>query len=136
MLLNFVSSKVLTHHPFDSMWALHTKSEAKKKENRTDLKLIGNQIDKHIQDMRHGQTNGIPQGSVLMDFIAEMVLGYADLELSGEIETVGISDYLILRYRDDYRIFVNNPRDGEQIVKLLTEVTISLGLKLNPSKLK
>jgi len=118
------------------MWALHTKSEAKKKENRTDLKLIGNQIDKHIQDMRHGQTNGIPQGSVLMDFIAEMVLGYADLELSGEIETVGISDYLILRYRDDYRIFVNNPRDGEQIVKLLTEVTISLGLKLNPSKLK
>lgn len=117
-------------------WALHTKSEAKKKENRTDLKLIGNQIDKHIQDMRHGQTNGIPQGSVLMDFIAEMVLGYADLELSGEIETVGISDYLILRYRDDYRIFVNNPRDGEQIVKLLTEVTISLGLKLNPSKTK
>lgn len=43
---------------------------------------------------------------------------------------------LILRYRDDYRIFVNNPRDGEQIVKLLTDVTISLGLKLNPSKTK
>jgi hypothetical protein len=117
-------------------WALHSKPEAKKKENRTNLNLIGNQIDKHIQDMRHGQTNGIPQGSVLMDFIAEMVLGYADLELSGKIETAGISDYLILRYRDDYRIFVNNPRDGEQIVKLLTEVTISLGLKLNPSKTK
>lgn len=117
-------------------WALHTKPEAKKKENRTNLNLIGNQIDKHIQDMRHGQTNGIPQGSALMDFIAEMVLGYADLELSGKIETVRINDYLILRYRDDYRIFVNNPRDGEQIVKLLTEVTISLGLKLNPSKTK
>lgn len=117
-------------------WALHTKPEAKKKDNRTNLKFIGNQIDKHIQDMRHGQTNGIPQGSVLMDFIAEMVLGYADLELSGKIETAGINDYLILRYRDDYRIFVNNPRDGEQIIKLLTEVTISLGLKLNPSKTK
>jgi hypothetical protein len=117
-------------------WALHTKPEAKKKENRTNLNLIGNQIDKHIQDMRHGQTNGIPQGSVLMDFIAEMVLGFADLELSGKIETAGINDYLILRYRDDYRIFVNNPRDGEQIIKLLTEVSISLGLKLNPSKTK
>ncbi|HRB20981.1 MAG TPA: RNA-directed DNA polymerase [Nitrosomonas sp.] len=117
-------------------WALHTKPEAKKRENRNNLNLIGNQIDKHIQDMRHGQTNGIPQGSVLMDFIAEIVLGYADLELSEKIQSAGITDYLILRYRDDYRIFVINPRDGEQIIKLLTEVTISLGLKLNPSKTK
>lgn len=115
-------------------WALHTKTEAKKRENRTNFDLIGNQIDKHIQDMRHGQTNGIPQGSVLMDFIAEIVLGYADLKLSENIQSAGVRDYLILRYRDDYRIFVNNPRDGEQIIKLLTEVTISLGLKLNPSK--
>ncbi len=117
-------------------WALHTKPVAKKKENRNNLSLIGNQIDRHIQDMRHGQTNGIPQGSVLMDFIAEIVLGYIDLELSEKIETAQISDYLIIRYRDDYRIFVNNPRDGEQIVKLLTEVIISLGLKLNSSKTK
>ena len=28
--------------------------------------------------MSYRQTNGIPQGSVLMDFIAEIVLGYAD----------------------------------------------------------
>lgn len=117
-------------------WALHTKTEAKKKEKRNNLSLIGNQIDNHIQDMRHGQTNGIPQGSAVMDFIAEMVLGYADLKLSEKIQSAGINDYLILRYRDDYRVFCNNPRDGEQIVKLLTEVTISLGLKLNPAKTK
>ncbi|MGI9256496.1 MAG: RNA-directed DNA polymerase, partial [Salinispira sp.] len=114
-------------------WALHTKTEAKKK--RHDNTLIGNQIDKNIRDMRNGQTNGIPQGSVLMDFIAEMVLGYADLKLTEKIQTKkSITDYMILRYRDDYRVFVNNPRDGEQIIKLLTEVIFSLGLKLNPSK--
>jgi hypothetical protein len=39
-----------------------------------------------------------------------------------------------LRYRDDYRIFVNNPQDGESIVKHLTETLINLGLKLNPHK--
>jgi len=60
-------------------WALHTKPTAKDKKN--DKSLIGNIIDIHLQDMSYGQTNGIPQGSVLMDFIAEMVLGYADLEL-------------------------------------------------------
>lgn len=117
-------------------WALHTKPIAKNKEKRNDKTLLGNQIDWHIQDMRHGQTNGIPQGSVLMDFIAEMVLGLADLELSEKINAAGIENYRILRYRDDYRIFVNNPQDGERIVKFLTEVTIGLGLKLNPGKTK
>jgi len=115
-------------------WALHTKPIAKDKEKRKTL--LGDQIDNHIQDMRHGQTNGIPQGSVLMDFIAEMVLGLADLELSEKIEATGIEKYRILRYRDDYRIFVNNPQEGERIIKFLTEVTISLGLKLNPGKTK
>ncbi len=43
-------------------WALHTKTTAKQK--RTDKSLLGNIIDAHIQDMRHGQTNGIPQGQV------------------------------------------------------------------------
>lgn len=115
-------------------WALHTKEVAKA--NRTDRNLLGNVIDAHIQDMRHGQTNGIPQGSTLMDFVAEMVLGLADLELSKKIESTPIKDYCILRYRDDFRIFVNNSQDGEQIIKLLTEVTIDLGLKLNPGKTK
>ncbi len=115
-------------------WALHTKQEAKKK--RTDKSLLGNIIDSHIQDMRHGQTNGIPQGSVLMDFVAEMVLGFADMELSEKIKAEGVDDYCILRYRDDYRVFVNNHQDGERIIKFITEVTIGLGLKLNPTKTK
>lgn len=113
-------------------WAIHDRSVAKA--NRNDKRLIGNVIDAHIQDMRHGQTNGIPQGSVLMDCIAEMVLGYADLQLSTRLKSHGIIEYRILRYRDDYRIFVNNPQAGETILKTLTEVMIELGLKLNASK--
>ncbi len=117
-------------------WAVHTKEVAKANPNRTDRTLLGNIIDAHIQDMRHGQTNGIPQGSALMDFIAELVLGFADHELSEKIQASKIKDYCILRYRDDYRVFVNNPQDGEQLIKLLTEVMIGLGLKLNPGKTK
>ena len=113
-------------------WAVH--GRAKAKAARTDKKLIGNIIDSHIQDMRHGQTNGIPQGSILMDFISELVLGYADLELSDRLNAAGIAEFRILRYRDDYRIFVQNPQTGEAILKYLTEVLIDLGLKLNASK--
>ncbi len=113
-------------------WALHTKKIAKA--NKNDMGLIGNVIDLHIRSMRHGQTNGIPQGSVLTDFIAEMVLGYADSKLSTSILEEKIEEYQILRFRDDYRIFVNNPQDGEKILKCLTEVMIDLGLKLKPEK--
>ena len=113
-------------------WALHGKQRAKAERN--DTNLIGNVIDRHIQDMRQGQTNGVPQGSILTDFISEMILGYSDIELSKKIKAEGISDYQILRYRDDYRIFVNNLPDGERILKCLTEVMIELGLKLNEAK--
>lgn len=116
-------------------WALHTKEIAKNKRN--DNSLIGNVIDNHIKKMQYGQTNGIPQGSVLMDFIAEIILGYVDLQLSEQLQKEEVDDdYFILRYRDDYRIFTNNPLKGEQILKLLTGVTYDLGMKINPSKTK
>jgi RNA-directed DNA polymerase len=115
-------------------WAIHTKPIAKLPANRTNYSLIGNLIDKHIRDMSFAQTNGIPQGSVIMDFIAEMVLGFADNEMSIKIQQANIQDYHIIRYRDDYRIFSNNPQDAELITKILTEVLIDLGMRLNAQK--
>ena len=117
-------------------WAIHEKKEAKK--HRQSNPLIGNVIDKHLQQISYGQTNGIPQGSVLMDFIAEMVLGYIDCELTKAIEKVKIKRecYDIIRYRDDYRIFTNSLSNGEQIVKLISEVLIDFGMALNPNKTK
>ena len=113
-------------------WALHTKAAAKAR--KSDKSLIGNIVDSYIQDMRHGQTNGIPQGCVLMDVIAELVLGYADLALSDRLRAANITEFQVLRYRDDYRIFVQNPQLGEMVLKTLTEVLIDLGLKLNTGK--
>ena len=114
-------------------WAIHGKPEAKKDQSE---KLLGNVIDHRIQYMRYGQTNGIPQGSVLMDFIAEIVLGYVDSLVSKQLAKESISDYFILRYRDDYRIFVNETRIGETILKVLTTTLYELGMKLNSSKTK
>ena len=122
-------------------WALHGKGDMKKKTIKERKVFIGDIIDEHLRSMSYGQTNGIPQDSALMDLIAEMVLGYADSLLLDKIfeeskEESKIKDYKILRYRDDYRIFTNNPRDGEQILKYLTEVMIGLGLKLSTGKTK
>lgn len=115
-------------------WALHTKPVAKQAITDKTLNLEGDCIDKLIRQMTYNQTNGIPQGSVLMDFIAEIVLGYADLLLSEKLEANNITEYKIIRYRDDYRIFVNDTQIGNLIIKFLTEVMIELGFKLNASK--
>ena len=119
-------------------WALHSKEVAKA--NPECNEMVGNSIDHHIQDMNRGQTNGIPQGSVLMDFIAEIVLSYADdllvKLLQKKLAPFSESDYRILRFRDDYRIFSQNQRIAEEIVKCLSETLMDLNLKLNPAKTK
>lgn len=113
-------------------WALHGKTVAK--QNRSNYSLIGNAIDVEIQKMRYGQTNGIPQGSTLMDFIAEIILGYADKLLSENLKDKNISDYKILRYRDDYRIFANSEETLNLILKELSSVLLNLNMKLNSNK--
>ena len=114
-------------------WAIHTKPVSKSKRKYNDL--LGNKIDKHIQSMSFGQTNGIPQGSILMDFIAEVVLGYADSKLSEKLDTeFKDKKYHILRYRDDYRIFVDDINDGDKILKYLSEILSELGFHLNIGK--
>lgn len=126
-------------------WALHNVKTAKSNQSNS---LIGNHIDCLIRMMTYGQTNGIPQGSILMDFIAEIVLGYADmllaLRLSGKIvnedETVSatsgllVEDYKILRYRDDYRIFTKTKEDAVKILKELSVILSKLNFKLNTQK--
>ena len=113
-------------------WSIYGKEEAKKKQN--DKEQFGNKIDRLLMDMHNGQTNGIPQGNVASDLIAEMVLGYADLNLSGQLNERKINDYRILRYRDDYRIFTNSKEDAQIILLELTNVLSDLNFKLNAAK--
>lgn len=113
-------------------WALMGKEEAKKKIQAKGL--LGNVIDHYIQGMQFGQTNGIPQGSVLFDFIAEIILGYADKQLADKLTANGIEKYTILRYRDDYRIFSNSKDELEKIAFFLQEVLTELNLQLNTKK--
>lgn len=44
--------------------------------------------------------------------------------------------YKILRYRDDYKIFTNQPHIGREVLKCLSETLAELGLRLNTAKTK
>lgn len=113
-------------------WAIHGKDESKK--NRKSRGSLGNKIDKIIQDMQYGQTNGIPQGGVLFDLISEIVLGYADTLLTDELNNLHVKNYQIIRYRDDYRIFANSNEDANIIVRALSDVLADLNMHFNSKK--
>lgn len=134
-------SSIYTH---SLAWAIDGIKLAKTRNYREDKDIsgknkkfyLGNKIDRCIQQMQNRQTNGIPQGSVLMDFIAEILFNYLDFLLTLEIKKQNINrdNYTILRFRDDYRIFVKNKAEGEKIIKILSGLLRTFGLKLNENK--
>ena len=111
-------------------WALHGLDAAKAGKNNSSL--FGNIVDLHIQAGRYGQTNGISQGSVLMDFVAEIVLGFVDDMINTKISNA--SDVKILRYRDDYRIFSNTQERAEEVLKIVSDKLRIVGMRLGVSK--
>lgn len=111
-------------------WALHGFHEAKEK--RLDKSLLGNKVDEHIRACRHGQTNGIVQGSVLMDLIAELVLAYVDSEIRAALGPV--TELKILRYRDDYRIFSRSDQSAEAALKVVSDCLRKVGMRLGVAK--
>ncbi len=111
-------------------WALHGLVEAKKQ--KTSGTLLGNQIDSLIRAGRYGQTNGISQGSVLMDFVAELVLGHVDEQITTKL--AGIDEFRIVRYRDDYRIFANSDRRAEDVLKAISDKLRAVGMALAHGK--
>lgn len=115
-------------------WALLGKEEAGKK--RFDKKLWANRMDTYIRWMQSGQSNGIPLGSAVYDFIAEMVLGYADMQLADKLAEEGITEYKVLRYRDDYKVFCNSKEHIDRIAFVLQEILADLNFQLNAKKTK
>lgn len=119
-------------------WALEPGGRLKIKADRLSgkqTKNLGTEIDFRLRQMNQNQTIGIPQGSALMDFIAEIVLAATDIELTERIrKEVDDKDFSILRYRDDYRIFTNEYQTGHEIMKILNNVLFKWNMSMNAGK--
>lgn len=84
--------------------------------------------------MQGGETLGIPQGSEVFDFIAEIVLAYADKQLEQALGERGLKGIRVLRYRDDYRIFSDSLDTLKLVTIALHQILGALHLNLNASK--
>lgn len=98
---------------------------------------ISTNIQKYLRALQHGRNIGIPQGSAVFDFVAEIILSYSDLLLHEAIQKAGITaPYEVIRYRDDYRIFCSDKDALEQISYILQHVLENLNFRMNSKKTK
>ena len=93
--------------------------------------ILSQNIQKYIRAFQQGRNIGIPQGSVIFDFIGEIVLGYSDLLLHERLKRNSkvSKSYEILRFRDDYRVFCNDKDTLEEISYTLQSVLESLNFR-------
>lgn len=132
MFVTDISNCYGTINPETIDWALSMKDTpyATNKNHTMARNLIT-----YLRDIQQGRNMGIPQGSNLYNMIAEIILGYSDLLLYQQLESIKV-DYKILRYRDDYRIFCNDRDALEQISYILQRVLESLNFRMNSNKTK
>ena len=124
-------SSVYTH---SIDWAIEGKGTSKKLKNKSNT--LGHKIDHIIQILQYGQTNGLPEGNKVSEFLAEFVLADIDKKLGVILKKLKVIDYKILRYRDDYHIFSNNKDNLIVILNNLTKVLQEYGMRLNKEKTK
>lgn len=120
-------------NPQSIEWALLCKNT--KHENKENVSLAQN-VQKYLRALQHGHNIGIPQGSALFDFVAEIILGYSDLLLSEALQKEKMKGYEIIRYRDDYRVFCNDKDTLERISFILQTVLEGLNFRMNSQKTK
>lgn len=125
-ITNFYNS-VYTH---SIAWALEGQEVAFADKEFT---LVGNKIDRLVQYANNGRTNGIPVGSALSDLIAEIILSTIDLKVSEKASKAGI-EFLATRFKDDYRFLCQKKKDGEKLLKILTEELRQYNLNVNETK--
>lgn len=132
-------------NPESISWALSRNDTPFSTEENNNL---AEKIKRYLRSMQHGRNMGIPQGSKLFGFIAEIILGYADMLLAQKIEEAKNKDpkendslpqnlkYNILRHVDDYRIFCSDRDALEKISYILQNILEKLNFRMNTSKTK
>jgi hypothetical protein len=108
-------------------WALHSKTVAKAR--KSDQTLLGNHIDKEIQDSQNGQTKGIAIGPDTSLGVAEVILSVIDEIVAQDQKAVAG-----VRIIDDLELGFRRVADAEETLWQLESLLHDYELHLNSEK--
>lgn len=118
-------------------WAAHGHDVVKANLGAHLDRTFGGAFDKLMQRSNHSETSGITIGSEVSRVLAEVILQAVDLELARRLDQLGMvfgEDYEVLRYVDDYFIFLADEGKRSFVVDALSRSLRKYKLHLNASK--
>lgn len=110
-------------------------SKARAKINTTSG--FGNLLDKQMQNLNFGETNGIVVGPDFSRFVVEILFANIDVNVENELRKLGYeveTDYQIFRFVDDIFIFYNDSNVSIEAINNYKEELSKINLKLNSEK--
>ncbi|MCB7137446.1 antiviral reverse transcriptase Drt3b [Cellulosimicrobium marinum] len=117
-------------------WAVHGHDLVKSNLNRLEG-TFGDDFDRLMQRLNHRETSGITIGSELSRIFAEIVLQAVDVDVERELDSHGLRfgvDYDVLRYVDDYFIFLADEHNKSRVLDTLARHLRRYKLHLNAAK--
>ena len=112
-------------------WAVKSKAFAKKYRNATNFER---EFDDSIQCANYKETNGIPVGPEVSRIFAEIILQEVDRNVENILNERGFrlnDDYVVVRYVDDYYIFVHDVRQAYIIKSVFEQELLNYKLFIN-----
>jgi len=122
-------------------WAIYGKNSAKldltKKYPKATPRTFADEFDLRIRAMNDNETHGILIGPEVSRIFAEIILQRVDSDTEKALDAVGIvrgRDYGILRYVDDYFVFMRDTSQRDEIVRTLEGCLRPFRFHLNAAK--
>lgn len=109
-------------------------SKHKQKETKT---TFGGRFDRLMQYLNYAETSGIIIGPELSRVFAEIILQEVDVRVERELMQEGLvrgAHYEIMRYVDDYFVFLANPQKAHRVEEILAVQLAVFKLHLNEQK--
>lgn len=110
-------------------WLMVGKAVAKAKKPKSTIIPWHDRIDRALQCVRDGQTNGVDVGPDTSFAIAELILSAIDERLAAELPSIRG-----FRYYDDYELYFTERSDAERALSVLQDALLDYELVLNPRK--
>ena len=119
-------------------WAAHGHGVIKANIGKNKLaRTFGDDFDTLMQRLNHNETSGITIGSETSRIFAEIILQAVDLDIQAQLTAEGLNfgtDYEVLRYVDDYFIFLADARHRGLVMEVLARSLRQYKLHLNAAK--
>lgn len=118
-------------------WVSNGRTASKKEKHDLTNATFGGSFDRYMQYLNYSETSGIVIGPEFSRIFAEIILQEIDVRVERDLDKSDLMlgrDYEIMRYVDDYFIFLADPKNSERVSDILSKHLAHFKLHLNDQK--